>query len=196
MRFPLKQKRIIGYDYGVPTDYGALYHLGVDWFADYESLYAPKDGTILDVTVGPQGGKTITFKPFDEDIVIRWLHLNEFKVTKGQQVKEGQLLAITGNTGNSTGAHLHEDIWKKEVTGQFEDTINPNEYYKYMLNVIFVHKAGTQEYGFLETTTFTVIYHRGTSEEDIKFQAIKFGLGSIITPTGKIDFSKAKDINI
>lgn len=197
MRFPLKEKIVLGYDYGAPTTYGATHHLGVDWKADYDPLSAPKAGTILDVTIGPQGGKTILFKPLDEPTLFRWLHLDEFKVVKGQQVKEGELLAITGNTGsNTTGPHLHEDIWKSEVTGKFEDTINPHEYYKYMHNITFVHKAGTQEYGFLETTPYTQVYHRATSEAEIKFQAVKFGLTTVITPTGKIDFSKAKEINL
>ena len=37
-------------------------------------------------------------------------HLSEFKVVAGQQVKQGDLVGLSGNTGLSTGAHLHWDI--------------------------------------------------------------------------------------
>lgn len=61
--------------------------------------------------------------------------------------------------------------------------------------ITFVHKTGTSEYGFLEVTNFTEIYHRGISEPDIKFQAIKFGL-NVLNPDGTINFNLAKDITI
>ncbi len=127
MRFPLDEQIVGGYDYSVPTDYSP-HHLGVDWKANFAPLYAPKDGVILKCFVGLQGGNTIWFKPNGEDIIIRWLHLSEFKVQPGA-VKEGQLIAITGNTGHSMGAHLHEDCFKNSVSLKFEDTINPHLYY-------------------------------------------------------------------
>lgn len=41
-------------------------------------------------------------------------HLSEIKVKKGQKVSSGQVIGKTGNTGNSTGAHLHLEINKQE----------------------------------------------------------------------------------
>lgn len=129
MRFPLDKQQVVGFDYGVPTNYGEPHHLGVDWEADYVPLYAPKDGRVLALLNGPQGGLTIWFRPAGENIIIRWLHLSEFTCKMGD-VKEGQQLAVTGNTGHSDLSHLHEDIWKNKVTLNFADTINPHDYYK------------------------------------------------------------------
>ena len=37
-------------------------------------------------------------------------HMSSRKVSVGQQVKQGDVLGITGSTGNSTGPHLHFEI--------------------------------------------------------------------------------------
>jgi murein DD-endopeptidase MepM/ murein hydrolase activator NlpD len=135
MRFPLDKQNVIGYDYGVVTTYNA-HHLGVDWEADFVLLYAPKNGTILSVLSGTEGGLTIWFRPEGTDLIIRWLHLSKILVKAGQKVSEGQFLAITGNTGTDGNghhplSHLHEDMWPKgKVTLNFSDTMNPHEYYK------------------------------------------------------------------
>lgn len=64
-----------------------------------------------------------------------------------------------------------------------------------MVTYTFVHKTGTAEYGFLEITPFTEIYHRAIDEDDIKFMAKKFNV-SVLNNDGTINFSLAKEINI
>lgn len=129
MRFCLDQKKLGGYDYGVTTFYSDK-HLGKDWEAVSKPLFAPEDGLIVRVATGASGGKTIWFKPVGKTIILRWLHLSEFLVKQGDYVKEGQKIAVTGNTGVSTKPHLHEDHWPKGVvTLKFVDTQNPDIYY-------------------------------------------------------------------
>lgn len=182
MRFPLDEKIVGGYGYGVPTDYSP-HHLGVDWKATYAPLYAPKDGTVLKTFVGLQGGNTMWFNPKGEKTLIRWLHLSEFKVTQGL-VKEGQLLAITGNTGHSTGPHLHEDCFKDGIlTLEFKDTINPMDYY---LPPMTVYKQAGQP--ALYTSIGSILVPFATTYENY---LLDFSKASVVELSSE-EFSKYK----
>lgn len=46
-------------------------------------------------------------------------HMNEVKLHVGEHIKEGQIIGLSGNTGNSTGAHLHFGL--KDREGNFTD---------------------------------------------------------------------------
>jgi murein DD-endopeptidase MepM/ murein hydrolase activator NlpD len=49
-------------------------------------------------------------------------HVDKFEVNKGQSVKRGDLIALMGNTGYSTGPHLHYGVMKDGVS------VNPKRY--------------------------------------------------------------------
>ena len=66
----------------------------------------------------------------------------------------------------------------------FNGAFDPNKLF-YMSNVIFVHKEGTDEFGF---------YVPATSEEALRDKAKNFGIDILVESSGKIDFDKAKNI--
>ena len=41
---------------------------------------------------------------------VRYAHLESISVKEGQTIKEGDVIGIMGNTGQSFGAHLHIDV--------------------------------------------------------------------------------------
>lgn len=86
------------------------------WF-DYqgEPIYAMNDGTVMDIGKNSSAGNYIWIKHefANNDMWSRYLHIKDggTKVKVGQKVTRGQEIAIMGNTGESTGTHLHFEIW-------------------------------------------------------------------------------------
>jgi murein DD-endopeptidase MepM/ murein hydrolase activator NlpD len=51
-----------------------------------------------------------------------YAHLSKLAVTKGAKVREGQIIAYSGNSGLSTGPHLHYDVIENG------ESVNPREF--------------------------------------------------------------------
>ena len=110
------------------TSIGYGEHKGVDYGVPVGTkLIAPIDGTVSyvtynDGTSNPRGGagKGIIITDSQGRQHLMW-HLSQIGVTKGQQVKKGNLVGLSGDSGNSTGPHLHYQI--NNPSGQ---DINPN----------------------------------------------------------------------
>lgn len=85
-------------------------HVGIDFGVDDGTpVYAPYDGWIW-TTTNPTGGNRMLLT-IANGVSIGFNHLSSFAVTHGD-VKAGQLIAYTGNTGSATtGAHLHVDAF-------------------------------------------------------------------------------------
>lgn len=111
---PLKDWNTLdrGYRFGVKTSY-SNFHLGLDVLCAMETqLYAPCDGFVSHWQ-GHDGGNMIYLKTAGEPFLIRFLHLSNFG--KSGSVKGGEVIGYTGNSGLSTGPHLHVDVSKGEL---------------------------------------------------------------------------------
>ena len=102
------------------------FHHGVDVAMPVGSpLTAPADGVIVHKGNGASGGVTLIIKHAD-DLFTVYYHLQKpSHLKKGARVLEGDLAAFSGNTGRSTGPHLHFEVRKSRRWG---DTVDPVPY--------------------------------------------------------------------
>jgi murein DD-endopeptidase len=85
-------------------------HRGTDFATPIGTkLYAIGDGIVTRVGNHPAAGKYVVMK-HGRKYTTRFLHLSKIYVRKGQHIKMGQLIAKSGNTGRSTGPHLHYEF--------------------------------------------------------------------------------------
>ncbi|RKF18476.1 peptidase M23 [Alginatibacterium sediminis] len=85
-------------------------HNGVDFATPRGTkVLAAGDGVVTRIENHPYAGKYIVIEHGGQ-YRTRYLHLNKFKVSKGQAVSRGQTIALSGNTGRSTGPHLHYEF--------------------------------------------------------------------------------------
>ncbi len=85
-------------------------HEGVDFVAAIGSpIHAAAAGVVISAEVHPQYGNVIEVD-HGRGILTRYAHASKLLVRQGAFVKRGQLIALVGNTGRSTGPHLHFEV--------------------------------------------------------------------------------------
>jgi murein DD-endopeptidase MepM/ murein hydrolase activator NlpD len=115
-----------------PFNGEGAFHSGVDIGSSYgHPIVAPADGIVtLTETMGGYG-KTIMIS-HGNGISTRYGHLSGFAVAAGQHVQRGEVIGYVGESGRSTGPHLHYEV-------RINDTpVNP---YKY-LRMTVAHAGG------------------------------------------------------
>lgn len=101
--------------------------------AEGSPLYAPMDGTVVKIANGygnntgatgaASWGNRIEIKHADgTKTLFAHLKVNSFQVSEGDTVYAGQLIAETGNTGRSTGPHLHFELY--DTNGEKQDSLS------------------------------------------------------------------------
>lgn len=106
------------------------FHQGVDLSCSYEPVYAMAAGTCTWSGWFGTGGNAIVID-HGGGIVSWYLHNSSLCVQKGQQVSAGQQVSVSGNTGFSTGAHLHFQINVGCSNGINGTAVNPTTYFSW-----------------------------------------------------------------
>lgn len=126
---PIRPKRYefrISSNYGYRTDpvyHKSAFHDGVDFATTLGNpVYVTGDGTV----------ETVRYKFFGygNEVIVnhgygyrtRYAHLNSIDVSVGQKLRRGDKVGEVGNTGKSTGPHLHYEVM------YMKKPVNPNEY--------------------------------------------------------------------
>lgn len=114
---------LLGYSITTPfgkagTIWMAGYHTGVDYACPTgTSVRATSSGVVKDANWGSAYGTHIVIESTDK-VRELYAHLSQKLVSIGQTVKAGDIIAKSGNTGQSSGPHLH-----------YEERVSPYGYY-------------------------------------------------------------------
>ncbi|MFD2614696.1 glucosaminidase domain-containing protein [Paenibacillus gansuensis] len=111
-----------GIDIGVPV--GTPVSASQDGIV--KKVFYPKTS---DPEAAKNGGIYVEIESSDKELAgtTRYLHLSNALVTTGQTVKKGQIIGLSGNTGRSTGPHLHY-----ELTPEGVEATDPTNYIMFM----------------------------------------------------------------
>lgn len=108
-----------GVDFGVPTG---------------TPVFAAADGKVATSTQDSAAGNYI-IADHAGGRRTAYLHLDTRAVRAGETVKAGQQIARSGNTGNSTGPHLHFEVRQKSPAGGADIRLDPLDFLPYTYRV-------------------------------------------------------------
>lgn len=93
-----------------PTKGASTYHKGIDWAVPRgTAVFASSGGTVAKAGWG-SGYGYVVYINHEDGRQTRYAHLSKVLVKAGQKVKQGERIALSGNTGISSGPHLHFEI--------------------------------------------------------------------------------------
>ncbi|HRS88262.1 MAG TPA: M23 family metallopeptidase [Smithellaceae bacterium] len=107
-----------------PFSSGVEFHNGIDIATRYgKEIIAPADGLVVEASNRAADGNYIKID-HGHGYATLYCHLSKFAVKEGMRVKRGDVIAYVGDTGRSTGSHLHYTVLVNNVS------VNPRRYLK------------------------------------------------------------------
>ncbi len=141
IQWPVRRDAWISQQFGENPDIYKKFNLpgheGIDWAIPIGTeIYAVADGVVSDIQYVGQTtsayGTHIRIQHQGGAYQTLYAHLSQVIVAKEQSVQAGQVIALSGNTGNSTGPHLHFTLKKRGAsygeTAYRDDIVNPSPY--------------------------------------------------------------------
>lgn len=105
-----------------PTKGASTYHKGVDWAVPTGTTVVASNGGTVAFAGWASGYGYAVYINHADGRQTRYGHLSKVLVKAGQTVSQGERIALSGNTGRSTGPHLHFEI---RINGS---AVNPLKY--------------------------------------------------------------------
>ena len=128
--YPLEKMKVTS-PYGMRKDpMTGIYkkHNGVDLIARKAMVYSMFPGIVHKVGYDERSGNYVVIQ--HGEIAVSYCHLSKILIIKGSRVHAHEVIGISGNTGRSTGEHLH-------VTCKMKGTyINPEIIFQYIRNIL------------------------------------------------------------
>ena len=107
-----------------PFSSGVEFHKGTDIATRYgKEVVATADGLVIDASYHSQDGNLVKID-HGHGLVTAYAHLSKIAVKYGVRVKRGDVIGYVGDTGRSTGSHLHYAVFVNKVP------VNPHRYLK------------------------------------------------------------------
>jgi len=107
-----------------PFRSGVEFHKGLDIATRFgKEIVAPADGLVIVSAHDPQDGNFIKID-HGRGLATGFAHLSRIAVKQGMRVKKGDIIGYVGDTGRSTGSHLHYSVFVNNVP------VNPRKYLK------------------------------------------------------------------
>lgn len=151
------------------------YHFGTDLKLEVgDTVVAAFDGKIRIIDYEPMGYGHYVVIRHNNGLETVYAHLSEVKVMLNQDIKAGELIAFGGNTGRSTGAHLHFEI------RYLGNAINP-------ANIINFTTGLAHNDNYLITKKNSFLYQRALQQKQLaKYYKVRKGdtLGRIASRHG------------
>lgn len=120
-----------------PINGQTAFHAGLDFAGPIGApIYAAADGKISFAGYR-QGYGNIIEIDHGNGLTTRYAHMSRFRADAGDQIEAGQIIGAIGNTGRSTGPHLHFEV---RVHGR---AVNPRPFLEKALNVQQEKRSGT-----------------------------------------------------
>lgn len=172
-------------DYPITLDFGEVYepyytkehpHKGIDYGCPSETpILAAADGYVLTIGYEPNGyGNYIILLHNDSSGTV-YAHLHKVATYLQAKVQKGDLIGYSGNTGNSTGPHLHFEA--RQQASKISTVFDPKPYMQTVVDYIPNQQIPVQT----QTPVFTPV-----TVNPMQGQQIDGGLCEVVCDTANI----------
>ena len=132
LRYPVDMTNL---RYPITSDFGfrnvkigSKFHPAIDISVPVGTfVYATADGVVDNVFYDENGGGNVINIKHDKGLITQYLHLSQTLVTKGDKVNACQKIALSGNTGVSTGPHLDYRVRFQSDKNKYVDIFCPSK---------------------------------------------------------------------